>query len=231
MKIISFCLWGKDEKYNVGAIRNAELAPKIYPGWRCRFYLEATTPEQGRTIGHEILAANPDCELEVIPKGMEGWKGMFARFLPASMDNADAFISRDCDSRIGEREAAAVQEWMDGPKLVHSMGDHPYHFNPSQALMGGMFGMKRHACPEMKTLIEQFVNQYPDAWQCDQDFLKDKIWPLVSHKVLAHSDLHSSCQPFSTPRINNDFVGSIIGPDGSRLHPEHHIAFQRIVEN
>ena len=30
-KVISFCLWGNDPKYNVGAIRNAEIAKEIYP--------------------------------------------------------------------------------------------------------------------------------------------------------------------------------------------------------
>ena len=43
LKIISFCLWGDLPKYNVGAIRNAELAQKIYPDWICRFHI-ANTP-------------------------------------------------------------------------------------------------------------------------------------------------------------------------------------------
>ena len=39
-KIISFCLWGNDPKYTVGALRNAELAKTIYPDWKTRFYIE-----------------------------------------------------------------------------------------------------------------------------------------------------------------------------------------------
>ena len=44
-KIISFCLWGDDPKYCVGAVRNAELAQDIYPDWTCRFYLGACVPQ------------------------------------------------------------------------------------------------------------------------------------------------------------------------------------------
>jgi len=227
-RVISFSLWGDNPKYVIGAIRNAELAKQIYPGWICVFYIDYNTVP---TIELQFLNAKTNTEILTMPKEMNGWKGMFARFLQINNEKNQCTIIRDCDSRLSEREAAAVKEWLDGPSLVHSMGDHPYHFNPSQALMGGMFGMKKHACPEMKTLIDQFVNQYPDAWQCDQDFLKDNIWPLVNHKVLACSDIHPNCKPFPTPRINDDFVGAIIGPNEERLHPEHHIAFQRIVEN
>ena len=31
--IISFCLWGDNPIYTIGAIRNAELAQEIYPGF------------------------------------------------------------------------------------------------------------------------------------------------------------------------------------------------------
>ena len=44
MKIISFSLWGRDPKYTVGAIKNAELAKEIYPGWICRFYCANDVP-------------------------------------------------------------------------------------------------------------------------------------------------------------------------------------------
>ena len=215
-KIISFSLWGQDPKYNIGAIRNAELAKIYYPGWICKFYVgySVYANEDYTTIDQLEAMAN----VQVIHMSEPGdWKSMFWRFAPAGDDDCEVFISRDCDSRLGAREAIAVQEWLDGPHLVLSLGDHPYHFNPSQALMGGMFGMKKNACPEMVDLIEQFIDQYPDAWQCDQDFLKDKIWPLVRHKVLAYSDLHSSCKPFPIKRQGLEFVGKVFLADGSTV--------------
>ena len=43
-KVISFSLWGTTPMYTVGAVKNAELAPKIYPGWICRFYVSNDVP-------------------------------------------------------------------------------------------------------------------------------------------------------------------------------------------
>tara|TARA_S200002703_G_scaffold107023_1_gene92963 strand:+ start:909 stop:1673 length:765 start_codon:yes stop_codon:yes gene_type:complete len=230
-KLITFSLWGDDPKYRTGALRNIELAPKFYPGWTLRFYVAKDDCGKCNSgMAHEFTRWNyqdefveTDTQVElVLVDEPADWRGMFWRFRPASEDDVDVFISRDCDSRLSNREAAAVQEWLDGPKLVHSMGDHPYHFNPSQALMGGMFGMKRHAFPQMAKLIDEFCQQYPDAWQCDQDFLKQHVFPLVAHKVHATSDIHPGCHKFPIPRDGDNFIGAIIGPNEEKLHPEHH---------
>src|SRR5439155_24761157 len=44
MKLLSFALWGSAARYTVGALRNAELAPAVYPGWVCRFYCGTSVP-------------------------------------------------------------------------------------------------------------------------------------------------------------------------------------------
>ena len=219
-KIISFSLWGDDPKYTVGAIRNAEIAERLLPDWKCRFYIgEHKFP----SVEYQFLCQKSNVEYVDMPEGMEGWKGMFARFLPASEEDVDVFISRDCDSRLSDRDMSAVNGWLHSPQLVHSMADHPYHFNPRFGLMGGMFGMKKHACPQMAELIKAFLANYPDAWQCDQDFLKQHVYPLVAHKIYATSDLHAGCNPFVSPRVNGAFVGEIIGSCEEILHPEHRV--------
>ncbi len=240
-KIVAFSLWGNDPKYCVGAIRNAQLVAKHYPGWVYRIYIGSFTPSwvtdelTGLTknwvryfemngIFEPICSGSHDePEMEIYDCKDTGWHGMFWRFLPASDDEVDVFISRDCDSRVSAREASAVNEWMAGPHLVHSMADHPYHFNPKFGLMGGMFGMKRHACPQMMDLIVKFKDKYPDAWQCDQDFLRDYVYPLVARKIHPTSDLHPGCDRFPLPREYGAFVGEILGPNEEILHPEHRV--------
>jgi hypothetical protein len=217
-KIISFSLWGSEEKYTMGAIRNAELASKIYPGWRCRFYIDTLSVPLDTIKALEQF----DVDIYSMPRDMSGWKGMFARFLPASEDDVDVFISRDCDSRLSEREAAAVSEWMNSPRLIHSMRDHLYHTVP---ILGGMWGAKRDAIPNMKALIEEWNQE--DRWQTDQEFLRDVIWPINAHKVLAHDNWNrfpgmAQNRFFPTERTNQDFIGSIMGANDERLHPEHH---------
>ena len=44
-KIISYSLWGNNERYTHGALRNSELASEIYPDWICRFYIGKSVPD------------------------------------------------------------------------------------------------------------------------------------------------------------------------------------------
>ena len=44
-RVISFALWGEFRLYCIGAIKNALLAKKIFPGWICRYYYDVTVPK------------------------------------------------------------------------------------------------------------------------------------------------------------------------------------------
>ena len=239
-KLITFSLWGENPLYHIGAIRNAELASRIYPGWTCRFYIGSSVPfsvTEELTQGTKHWARyteidgklEPMCggsfdpiELEIYHMAEPGdWTSMFWRFWPASEDDVDVFISRDCDSRLSEREAAAVDEWMQGPKLIHVMRDHPDHSAP---MMGGLWGAKRDALPNLKDQIQKYTRG--DFWQVDQNFLREIVWPANYHKVFAHDNwnrfLVAKTMMFPRPRDGNEFVGAIIGAHEERVHPEHH---------
>ena len=60
-KVIAYSLWGASPVYNYGAMINARLAPFIYPGWKCRFYLGQDVPDSTRVAltqaGAEIIEA------------------------------------------------------------------------------------------------------------------------------------------------------------------------------
>lgn len=238
-KLITFSLWGDDPKYTRGAIRNAELALKLYRHWTCRFYIGSSVPfwvteELQRVTRHwaryvqDENKFRPLCGGSIEPAELEiyhcdepgDWRGMFWRFLPASENDVDVFISRDCDSSLSWREAAAVDEWMKGPKLIHVMRDHPHHTCP---IMGGMWGAKRDALPNFAMQLDQYVRG--DFWQVDQNFLREIVWPANYHKVLAHDDWRRFSQaetkPFPTPRQDWNFVGEILNEHGQPMHPEH----------
>lgn len=215
-KLITFSLWGDNPKYCAGAVQNAKLAQTLYPGWTCRFYIGRSVP----TDTYTALLEEPN--VRVVNMHVEGdWRGMFWRFKPAGEDDVDVFISRDCDSRLTSREARAVEVWMKSPYLIHAMRDHPWHSVP---ILGGMWGAKRHAIPDMNRLISGW--QQEDRWQTDQEFLQQIIWPNHKHKILAHDNWSRfpGCKTvrFPTQRINAEFVGAIVDANGERLHPEHH---------
>ena len=207
-KIISFCLWGNDPKYTIGAIRNAELAKTIYPGWVARFYIGSSTSPK---VIRELLKLNA----EVVVMMEEGdWRGMFWRFYPAGEDDVEVMLSRDTDSRLSLREKAAVDAWLATDSPFHIMRDHPAH---RTEILGGMWGARGGFLTEMKQLIDQY--QKGDFWQVDQNFLREYIYPKVKNVAVVHDEFFER-KPFPTSRVNYEFVGDVFDANDIR-HPEY----------
>lgn len=213
-KIISFSLWGSNPKYTIGAIRNAELTPIIYPGWTSRFYCGKTVPKN--II--DSLKSLPHTEVIIMDEDGD-WTGMFWRFY--SCEDSDITISRDTDSRLNLREKIAVDEWLNSDKDFHIMRDHPYH---NTLILGGMWGVKNGLLRNIKNLINDYNKG--NFWQVDQNFLKEKIYPLISNNCLVH-DSFFNYEPhsikFKTERINQEFVGEIFDENDIRKPKDYKV--------
>jgi len=195
MRVVSYSLWGDNPKYNIGAIRNAELVKQMYPGWESRFYVGSNTPI-------ETINKLRDLGSNVIEMGIVGdWTGMFWRFFAASDVNVDVMISRDCDSRITQREVSAVAEWLKSGAMFHIMRDHPHH---ATEILGGMWGARAPLIKDMDRLIVEYSKG--DFWQVDQNFLREIIFPRVSQFAMIHDEFFQK-SPFPTTRIGREFVG------------------------
>ena len=199
-KIISFSLWGNNRKYTKGAVRNAELAEEIYPGWKCRFY---TSTDVSDDIIRELQTHS---HVEIVPMGEPGWNGMFWRFLAADSD--DTMISRDTDSRLNHREKSAVDEWLNSDKDFHIMRDHPYH---ATEILGGMWGVRNGLLKGISKMITDYDRGELDGkYQIDQNFLRHVVYPLVKHKALVHDEFFEGKPfPVSHPRKPHYFVGQV----------------------
>jgi hypothetical protein len=196
VKLISFALWGEVPRYVVGAVRNAELAPRVYPGWTCRFYCAACVPAE--TVAK--LRSLP--QVEVVRRPRRGdWRSLLWRFEPAGEAGVEVVLSRDTDSRLGERERLAVDDWLARGAPFHTMRDHPMH---DVAILGGMWGARRGALPEMPALIEGFRAE--NRWQTDQEFLAAEVAPRVRQSWVEH-DPYFARIPFPIRRRGREFVG------------------------
>jgi len=207
-KIIAFSLWGNNPKYTIGALYNAELTTEIYPGWVARFYIgQSTSANVSRKLeklGSEIVLMNEPGD----------WKGMFWRFYPAGEEGVEVMLSRDADSRLNLREKAAVDEWLASDKDFHIMRDHPAHDAP---IMGGMWGARGTILKDIKKMIDEY--QKGDFWQVDQNFLREKIYPLIKDKSFVHDEFFEK-KPFPTERQNKEFVGDVFDENNIR-HSEY----------
>jgi hypothetical protein len=212
-KIISFSLWGNNPKYTIGAIRNAELTPIIFPNWVSRFYCGKSVPED--II--DKLKSLPQTEVIIMDEDGD-WTGMFWRFY--ACEDSDIMLSRDTDSRLSNREKLAVDEWLKSDKDFHIMRDHPYH---NTEILGGMWGVRNGLVKNIKELIDDYTKS--DFWQVDQNFLREKIYPLVVDNSFTHdsySNYNTNSKPFPSERINREFIGDVFDENENR-HSEYYL--------
>jgi len=214
-KVISFSLWGSNPKYTIGAIRNAELTPIIYPGWVSRFYC-------GLSVPIDIINTLKSLPYtEVIIMDVDGdWTGMFWRFY--ACEDSDVMLSRDTDSRISVRERLSVDEWLDSDKDFHIMRDHPYH---NTEILGGMWGCRNGILKNIVDLIKNYNKG--DFWQVDQNFLSEQIYPIVVNTSFVHDSYHninSWSKNFSIERIDQEFVGDVFDE-----HNQRHSQYYKLI--
>lgn len=197
MKLVSFSLWGNNPKYCVGAVRNAELIKDIYPNWVARFYIHK---DVNKNYIDQIN--NLGAQVKIIEENSD-WKAMMWRYLPAKDKDVELFISRDCDSRINNREKAAVDQWLSSDKNFHIMRDHPYH---GFSILGGMFGAKNNGFEILNNSIAEF--NFQNRYGTDYIFFNNILFPKIKDDSLIHDEFFDK-KPFPTIRLNNQFVGAI----------------------
>jgi len=202
-KIISFSLWGDNPIYNIGAIKNLDLARAIYKEWDVVFYYDDSVPI--RTI--ELLKNNG----AFLIKAQKDLYGMFWRFLAADIHSCEYVIFRDTDSRLSIREKMAVDEWIESGKILHVMRDHPHHKIPFGAnelsLLGGMWGIMGRKFPMAKS-IEEFKINKKLVYGSDQAFLLI-IFSNFKNSMMTHDEFFCGLK-FPVQREKYAFIGERI---------------------
>lgn len=214
-KIVSFSLWGILPKYNIGAIKNADLAFQYYPEFEYWFYIHVETVPDNII---KQLEAKSNVKIILKTGNLKICKPMMWRFEAIDDPDVEIMICRDTDSRISLREKIAVDEWIESKKIFHIMRDHPYH---TDKILAGMFGTRKiPKIPEWKKLIDNCNGN--SSYGCDQTFLATYIYPHIKKPNI--SIIHASfnkhekhAKSFVLP-FNNDynFVGEIILENESR---------------
>jgi tetratricopeptide (TPR) repeat protein len=199
--VVAFSLWGTGGIYNRGAVENARLVPSLYPGWTCRIYHDDSVPTE---VLAELEALG--AERVVMPPGSGPVTGLYWRFLASDDPTVRRFVCRDCDSRVGPRERAAVEAWIASGKSFHVMRDHPLH---SELILAGMWGGTAGLLPPLEPLIGRFAAAEADHWQ-DQRFLRSHLWPLIVEDCLVH-DSHQPGHGLPFPDHTGDPAEHAVG--------------------
>ena len=114
-QVISMSLYGSNPHYTRGAIENAKLVDKVFPGWKLRIFLSNASNlavplkivDQLQSLDVSLVFINPSST--VIKPAL--W-----RFLVANDLTVDIFLVRDIDSRLLPRDATEVERWIQSGK-------------------------------------------------------------------------------------------------------------------
>ena len=195
-KIIAFSLFGSSSAYIEPAVINTEIVADVYPGWVCRFYIDDSVPESAvermKNNGAEIVRVSAE---------QQQWPGTMWRFLAMDDPGAAYIIFRDADSVISQREAAAVQEWLESGRYFHTMRDAGSH---TELILAGLWGAVAGAVPDMEGKIQAYLSQPLESRHfADQFFLRDHIWAYVRQSLYAHDRIFGffDAHPFPGPQV------------------------------
>lgn len=213
MNVISFSLYGDNPIYTIGAIKNAHLAKHHFPEWTVRIYHDNTVPSN---ILNELRELDNVQLCEMFDTN-KGFLRSIWRFIPLFDSEITRFISRDCDSRLSERDRIAVDEWIASGKQFHIVRDHPH--GHGWVINAGMWGARcisrdplvDDPYEPLYEIITSFCNSPQNLQEktLDQILLRDHIYPRIVNDAFIHDEYfkyENHCEKIKMDRASNDFA-------------------------
>lgn len=202
-KVISFSLWGMEEAYTNGAIRNLLLANEFYPDWELWIYLDNSVSESFAKQLVELGAVLHHQPGQQTLLQKLGW-----RFRAANDPDVGYFLVRDIDSVFSIRERLAVEEWLNSGCWFHTIHDWWTH---TDLMLAGLWGGVANVLPDLWDRVEQYQPAALATPNIDQWFLRDQIWSYVRQSLLIHDRCYRQQQALAIPGpapIGNQHIGS-----------------------
>lgn len=211
-------LYGDNPRYTMGALRNAQRLPVVFPGWKLRFYyrLGGLLPhlvDKLRELGAELR------DVTGIP-GVGNLAPMLWRMTAIDDQFVDVVLCRDADSRLTDRDAAEVGAWLlaRGRPAFHCIRDHPSH--AAFSVNGGLWGARRRRLVELlgRRPLTPLLANYSDRYMDDMRFLNEHVWTplstLFQHEIYCHDsvscDRWIGAHRFTTTRLwPGEHVGQV----------------------
>ena len=176
--VISYSLWGPARFYGYGAMINLVQSRTVYPGWSCRFYIDATVPKACAGFLRDNGA-----DVRMIEDEYPG-VGLFQRFLVMNDPSVGRFLVRDCDARLSQAEADLVAQWIDSGKPFHVVRDHVLH---NELMIGCLWAGRTDCGIDIVELMRRYFTFGPTAkYGHDQRMLGLMLWPLIRQHCLVH---------------------------------------------
>lgn len=171
--------------YLRGLYFNARMNRLIYPDWQTHITVDGDTWLMFKPY-FEALVKLFDVKIRT-RNAAPLCEAMLWRMLPLFDGEYTHVLCRDADSITTYREAQAVNEWELSQMGFHGITDNPAHTQP---MMGGMVGFDSFQFKESFYAWDSFEEMIKDCKLSergsDQVFMREKIYPFVRHKMMAH---------------------------------------------
>lgn len=210
LSLMAFSLFGDNPRYCETAILNVEAVALLFPGWRCRFYVDGSVP------GH-VMRRIIDAGGEVLQVGEEdraSIPGLMWRFLALADPRVARVAFRDADSLVGLRECGPVGDWLNSGKAFHVMRDYHTH---SELILAGMWGALAAPLRDIRQRMLSYLRGGGHPSHVDQHFLRACVWPLIKHDLISHDRVFGFHGALPLPALPpaSDGVALTIGSDNA----------------
>lgn len=216
-------LMSNETKDLYGVIRNIMLQPIHFPTWTFRVYLEKPTPgnDSTKTLCYPAIPDYFSFKLERLPVQIAYVNTQDTKVDPSLWpalgmedESVDYLLVRKPTSRLSDRDAAVVHEWMNSGKVVHVIRDHPKH--TQNKIVPGLWGVNAR---KLRTIMSGQIRVLLETSINETEFLNRVFWPEVTNRTFCHDSLIESdrCNPFPIHAINQtkcEYLGQEFGPLG-----------------
>lgn len=188
-KIISYSLFGSEEYYRNGVIRNIKLAAKIFPEWKVYIFIEDT--KENKKIA-KLAGSFSNTVIKLMKQRFPG-DGVHWRLLPLEWPNTICII-RDIDTSLTIREYQLAEEWLASGYWFNTVRDEPGHRSPIMAgAFSGIGGYISIADKWTKFYLGNYTSIHRKSLvndksiyqsKNDQVFLSKMIYPIIRENLL-----------------------------------------------
>ncbi len=202
MNAISYSLFGYNQSheqcadfksYLRGLHLNIRVAELLYPGWAICLTIDSSAYNSPYLEYFQQLREAVKVKVDCQPTA-ELCRMMLYRLLPLFMvegnDNRyERVLCRDTDSLLSYRERQAIEYWMRGTKMAHTMADSVSH---TVDIMGGMCSFisgpfrDRMGVKSFDELLSLSQGIDFNRKGADQDFLNRYVLPKVADSITEH---------------------------------------------
>ena len=181
-EVWSYAIYGDDyEKYYQPMIANITLAKAL------GVHLVINTNEASEdNVRDFFFDYKNDIQLIVYSGKVAELFPKVLRFLTVDKLQSSFYFFKDSDSIVNQKEISIMRHWISSLNPVALIiRDHPLHIAP---IMAGMIGMTRNTAlvvsASARDCFGTDLRQSNNSYSYDQDWLAEKIYPLISKQSL-----------------------------------------------